>query len=220
MIHLSWVHDSPYLQLDVVSQVEDETLKVAPYLLVELTGIEPIPPTVDQVYVIPAPCGGGRPDLFEITLSPDRDKVFAAPQALRRDMLGKDGRWEEGGPFTYFTLEPGEREVFTAFVRPQVGYYHHFRVGIQYSYRGQEDVYWSDKEFIVGLAAERRRWVARDSILSELKSSSGADRSDVEKDVEEFWERTLDKHSAESIVEQIASEEQAIRNYETSFKLP
>ena len=53
------VYEIPALQMDIVSQVKDETIKVAPYLLVKTTDIKPLRKPVDYIEEITGGCGGG-----------------------------------------------------------------------------------------------------------------------------------------------------------------
>jgi hypothetical protein len=51
-------------------------------------------------------------------------------------------------PADYFTLKPtGEREVFQIAFATSPGYLYRFKVGVQYTYRGDEHVIWTDEEF-------------------------------------------------------------------------
>jgi hypothetical protein len=167
------IYENPALQMDVVSQVKDETLKVAPYLLVKTTDITPLRKPVDFIGEATGACGGGSYDQFFATLAPNREKVFGAPQAPGWEDFVKTWRQSDKEtkqlekavkagylpehllkagrvPADYFTLKPtGEREVFQIAFNTNPGYLYRFRVGVQYSYSGDEDVIWTDKEFEV-----------------------------------------------------------------------
>jgi hypothetical protein len=61
----SIINGLSYVVIDVKSQVNDETIKLAPYLLLALTSVEPIPEAVD--YIVPV--RGGRGGNNKLTIS-------------------------------------------------------------------------------------------------------------------------------------------------------
>lgn len=206
-------YSSPVTNIDVVSQVGDEWIKLAPYLVVAITEIEPLPETVDYV-VRPGKGGGGSVDFFVATLSPERDEIIGAPQvgALQTDAsalqtdASKAASQQE--PSDYFYLQPGEREVFTLTIGTVPGYRYHYRVGVPYSYNGTESVKWIDRKFVAALPTEdKKEWI--------INPNGGVVESSPQRPkVEAIQEQQSNK------TDQIKREEEAIQKYQTFFSLP
>src|SRR5205085_2482638 len=74
----------PSLTIDVVSLSRRETVKLAPYLVVKVTEIEPIVKT-ERYNFIPMPRGaGGLYDIASSILLPDQDALLVAPIELHK----------------------------------------------------------------------------------------------------------------------------------------
>jgi hypothetical protein len=157
------VTPDPIFYADVTSRAEDETVTLSPYLVVQVTDVRPIPERANYV-VLPPSGGGGEFDFFHATLAPEREGVFYAPQETKHTTLsprkGEGNPYAKAKPYDYFTLTPGEREGFLLNVTMLPGYYYWFRVGVQYSYKGRQDVVWSERETVVGEPLEAEVWVA------------------------------------------------------------
>lgn len=143
------IYENPSLQMDIVSQVKDETLKVAPYLLIKTTDIKPLRKPGDYIEDNAGPCASGITEQFVGTLAPNREKVFGVPQDPNLWVPRSPELYGiEKVPADYFTLAPGERDVFDiALIATSPGFLYRFKAGVQYSYRGNEEVIWTDKEF-------------------------------------------------------------------------
>jgi hypothetical protein len=223
------IYPDATLQLDVVSKVEDETIKVAPYLLIQITDIKSVPKTVDYIREYVGGCGGGSPDQFEAAFSPNRDKVFGTPQSplWREEYPDK----AEEKPFGYFTLTPGEREVFQIHFRTLPGHYYRFRIGVQYSYEGDESIAWSTKKFVVGAPTKPTKagmWATGFTPLEKCPPRSPCvfdtkgrivKYESLPEQVRSQLPRVLLPDPGE-IREQIKQEEQEIQRYQSSFKTP
>jgi hypothetical protein len=150
----------PFAWINVTSQVEDETVSLAPYLVIELTEVTPMPERVNYAVYQPGGGAGGEIDYFVATLSPEREGVFYAPQWTSDTALGS---------FTpppvmrktddFFTLAPGgETEFFNLGFSMLPGYYYRFRIGVQYTHGGSQGVAWSE-EFAAGAPLEATVWL-------------------------------------------------------------
>jgi hypothetical protein len=155
-------YSHPFVFVDVTSQVDDETITLSPYLVVEVTDVRPMPENVNYVHY---PTGGGGATIipFVATLAPEREGVFYAPQ-LTEDINDMEGILNHPpmsrSNYDYFTLKPGERQIFLLGITMLPGYYYHLRVGVQYSYNGDQVVDWSEEEQIVGVPLEAEVWDA------------------------------------------------------------
>jgi hypothetical protein len=63
-------------------------------------------------------------------------------------------------PADYFTLAPGELEMFHLAIGMVPGYYYHFRVGVPYTYQSEESVAWSGDEYIAAIPLKADVWLA------------------------------------------------------------
>lgn len=188
-------YSSPLIDIDVVSQVNDESVGLAPYLVVTITDIEPVPETVD--FVGPGGITFGETDIFVATLSPERDKIFGAPHRCAVQ-AGTPQPCSNQENFDNFTLQPGEREVFKLLISMTPDYYYHYRVGVPYSHKGDQSVKWIDREFIAGRSTKAKSYY-----------SGALDRPPQEPGPQPQIEE-----------DRIEREEEAIQEYQSSFTLP
>ena len=205
----------PVINIDVVSEVDDEWIKLAPYLVVAMTDVKPVPDNVD--YVSPAGGGGGgRFDIFSATLSPYRDEIFGAPQ-VRATMSADELQIYSPNqkPFDYFTLQPGEREVFKLQFLMLPGYYYHYRIGVLYSYKDNESVKWIDREFLAAQPTEaKREWLI-------VYQGPGGGYKVQERPNEQSMEAGANtEETRQTMAENVMQEEQAIQKYQSSFQVP
>jgi hypothetical protein len=147
----------PYVYVEVTSQAEQEAVTLSPYLVVEVTDVRPMPERPKYV-AYPAGAGGAQLRVFTATLSPERERIFYAPQWTPETTL-------KPGPPGYrpevqdtFTLTPGNKEFLLLELTMLPGYYYNVRVGVQYSYKDEQRVEWSEKEQVVGVPSEARVW--------------------------------------------------------------
>lgn len=147
----SVIYSHPLLYVDVVSQVNDEWIKLAPYLVVDIISTEPFA-EASNYFATWGKGGGGSSKDFLTVLSPNQSKISGAPQlyALKPD---------SDEAFDYFTLEPGERESFILTINLIPGYLYNFKVGVFYSYKGTQDITWIDRVFLCGIPRKAKEWV-------------------------------------------------------------
>lgn len=211
----------PFVWINVTSQVEDETVSLAPYLVLEVSDVTPMPETVNYAVYQPGGGAGGEIDYFVAALSPEREEVFYAPQWTADASLGSYTpvpALRKTDPF--FTLTPGgETEFFQLDISMLPGYFYHFRVGVQYSYRGRQGVVWSE-EFAAGMPHEADVWLqptygARFEKLGDLQS------------LEEYFDvldnplLKLPPRHDESEIQRAASEqERIVQNYGYPYTPP
>lgn len=156
------VHWDPLIDVAVTGRAEDETVTLSPYLVVQVTDVRPIPERANYL-VYPMGGAGGDANYFVATLAPEREGVFYAPQQTKDTALGPLVRGlttEKPKTYDYFTLTPGEKEFFELKVTMLPGYYYWFRVGVQYSYKGEQGVVWSKRKFVTGEPLDATVWVA------------------------------------------------------------
>jgi hypothetical protein len=205
----------PSINIDVVSQVDDEWITLAPYLVVQITDTKPVPETAD--FLSPyGGGGGGYTDAFTAALSPDRDEIFGAPQ-VRATMSADELQAYSPNqkPFDYFMLRPGEREVFELNVSTMPGYYYYYRVGVLYYYKGSEGVKWIDRKFVAALPAKAdKAW----AITSTSDGKSDAVELPLEKGLAAYNSSSYKAATSELI----QKEEEVVQKYElqSSFRLP
>lgn len=206
------VHAHAFLIIDIVSQATDEAIKLAPYLLIEVSEVEPIPQTVD--YIFPYRGGaGGLNKVFLATFSPERDKVFGAPQLA--DVAEVPYRQET---FDFFTLTPGEGETFQLNYSVLPGYYYRFRVGVQYSYQGKDDVHWSEEEYVAGIPIDSstvRVWRYIPTAAPSLANSF--EKIPFDSPARSTGIPNIDEGL---IARNVRVQEQAVKQYRSSFTLP
>jgi hypothetical protein len=169
----------PWVWVSVTSLVEDENVILSPYLVIEITDVRQMPERVDYV-VSPSGGGGGTTRLFEAMLSPEREGVLYAPQRMSETERGSGPTNAKTYPF--FTLEYGEVEVLLLFITMLPDYFYHFRVGVQYSYKGRQGVDWSEEEFVAGVPLEAEVWMAGSQGTSRLRKFG---------DLQEYNDRTI-----------------------------
>src|SRR5215212_1307512 len=162
-------YSAPKIDVEITSQVDDEWIKVAPYLVVDLTRVEPIPKEADVINVATTEVSPkSSPDWFYAIFTPQREGTFAA---MRYSDYGPDAAFQS---LDYTTLKPHERKTLTlttgtlfmdqpASGTPQNlvhagtgmwGYYYRFRVGVAYSYKRERNIKWIDDEFVTGHLGE------------------------------------------------------------------
>jgi len=134
---------APYITIDVVSEVEDEWIKVSPFIAIDLVSVRPLPE--ENIILRAAPtlcrdCGAtGSYDGFEGVLLADQGERFGAPFIPASPEENID----------FFTLSKGEMESFGLSLTPQAGYTYKFRVGIVHIYKGEQGITWSN-ELLIG----------------------------------------------------------------------
>lgn len=201
-------HTSPHIHIDVVSRVDDEEIKLAPYLLVEIIDVKPLAQPVDHLTAA-AGMGGGHVRYFAATLSPERNEMFGAPQqqAIRTNAAYRSSQQE---PFPHYTLAPGELETFLLAIDMVPGYHYRYRVGVLYSHGGTEGVKyeWIDDEFLAASPAE----------IGEVWIIKGL--NDVEPARQELREKVQNEHPEQPAAHSVEREEEAIQEYEGFFELP
>jgi hypothetical protein len=115
-------YSHPSVIFDVVGQAGSENVKVAPYVVVKVNEIKPMPERVDYVaYRFPGG-GVGSIKVFAATFSPERTGVFYAPQATADAVPGTSDAPYVRKPADYFTLAAGELEVFQLAIFMVPGY--------------------------------------------------------------------------------------------------
>ena len=129
---------------------------------------------------------------------PDRAKIFGAPQEATT--FGQHD-------FDYFTLQPAEREVFELDIGILPGYYYHYRVGVLYSYKGNEDVKWIDRKFVA----------ARPERVRLITNQGPGEYRVAEQPSAQPPLSTLSNISSSADVKR---DEQAMQKYQFSFTLP
>jgi hypothetical protein len=131
------------LVMDVVGQSKFEYIKLAPFLVVRILQISTLPKNV-KYNLIPG-IGGASGSMHEANavLSPNQDKLTAAILVPAPDLLADQNK----SVADFFTLSPGEREVFQLIISSQPGYIYTYQVGVYYSYKGSKHVKWIDKTF-------------------------------------------------------------------------
>ncbi|HEY0769089.1 MAG TPA: hypothetical protein VGD31_02055 [Sphingobacteriaceae bacterium] len=147
--HKNIILTNPDIVVDIVGQI-NESIKIAPYLVVEIMTITPLVKEVDYVYGMGVG-GGGWVDHFEGVLSPYRTQIFGTP------MVAYTNSGEER-PVDYFTLAKGERESFGLRLLVFPGYYYKFRIGVLYSLRDKQAIQWIKHEFTAGHPSIAQTW--------------------------------------------------------------
>jgi hypothetical protein len=144
----------------VVGQASAENVRVAPYVVVNVTETEPMPERVDYA-VLPYPGGGAAAErVFVATFSPERPGGFYAPQGTADAVPKTYKEFYEQEPADFFTLAEGEIELFKLDIYMVPGYFYRFRVGVPYAYRGEDGVLWSEEEYVAGIPTEAEVWLA------------------------------------------------------------
>jgi hypothetical protein len=218
------IYPSPHILLEIESQGEG-TVNLAPYLVVAVTDIEPIPRDVNYIVYPKGPGGaGGVARIFHATFSPERDRIFGAPQVRS---LPAPAEWSQGNAepkdADFFTLAPGQDtgEVFILRVPNTIpGYYYRFRVGIQYSYDGVQDTLWLDKEFVAGVPEEAKVWgyhTAQERFLAYSRLAGRRYQSGV---VVVFPTSPFPPSNRNDVIQAIGREERAFQEYPSPFTLP
>jgi competence ComEA-like helix-hairpin-helix protein len=207
----SIAYSFPSINVDIVSRVDREWIKLAPYLVVQIRDTKPVPETVDFLSPLGAG-GGGNTDAFTATLSPNRDQTFGAPQ-VRATMSADERKAYSPNqkPFDYFTLRSGEREVFELNINTMPGYYYYYRIGILYSYKGRQSVKWIDKTFVAALPAKAdKAWA--------IEGTYGARELSLDDSVGFYNSSSMKADMSEHI----RKEEEIVQKYESgsSFRLP
>jgi hypothetical protein len=223
----------PFVWVDVTSRAEDETVTLSPYLVVQVTDVRPMPVRSDYV-VYPSGGAGGEIDYFVATLAPEREGVFYAPQQTKDTALGPLTRGltkEKPKIYDYFTLTSGEKEMFQLNITMLPGYYYHFRVGVQYSYKGEQGVYWSEGEFAAGEPLEADVWLAPNAGISVQRAASMQPETserfqkygDLQK-WEDYKERASDyplpRYDKHAVRDAILRQNEAVQEYSYPFTPP
>jgi hypothetical protein len=211
----------PTAWIEVTSQVKDETVSLAPYLVLNLTTVTPMPETVNYAVYQPGGGGGGEIDYFIATLSPERGGVFYAPQWTADTALGSYTPTPVMRKTDdFFTLAPSsETEFFQLDFVMLPGYYYRFRIGVLYSYHGRRGVVWSE-QFVAGVPREATVW---------LQTANGA-RFEKYGDLRSFERylnqqdspllRPLSRHDKGEIEKVIQRQEAAVQKYGYPYTPP
>ena len=134
---------TPFMSFTVTSGAPRFHVQVAPYLVIDVTDVQPIPQNIAAVYQ--GERGGGAIiRQFKVALAPETGLV-AAPH-----------RNDEGGhpEYDYYTLGPGESEIFTLYLSYESGHIYTYKIGVQYRYRNQDKVRWLPKTYKIGAPSE------------------------------------------------------------------
>jgi hypothetical protein len=221
-------HPSVFAQ--VTSRAEDETVTLSPYLVVQVTDVRPIPERANYL-VYPMGGAGGEVDYFVATLAPEREGVFYAPQQTKDTALGPLVRGlttEKPKTYDYFTLTPGEGEAFDLTFTMLPGYYYWVRVGVQYSYKGRQDVVWSERETVVGKPLEAEVWAAPNSgIVNPIKNKNRVQKFGDLQQYKNYHEqrfgrdrRHLPGYDKPAVQEAIMRQNEAVQEYSYRFTPP
>ncbi len=108
---------------------------------------------MDCIYAVEGVGAAANFNYFAAIMSLDR-KVFGAP-IVRSELNGIS----PSDHADYFRLKPGEREAFIVMIYMMSGYHYHFRVGIQYSYRGVLYTKYIDEMFEAVGPSVARNWL-------------------------------------------------------------
>jgi hypothetical protein len=217
------VHWDPLIDVAVTGRAEDETVTLSPYLVVQVTDVRPIPERANYL-VYPMGGGGGLANYFHATLAPEREGVFYAPQETKGTALGpRTSSYEKPKTYDYFTLTPGEKEQFRMNVTMLPGYYYWFRVGVQYSYKGEQGVMWSEREFVTAEPLDAEVWVAP-NVIGDYNSERFKKFGDLQK-YQEYNEKvgyptTLPRYDKHAVQEAIMRQNEAVQEYSYPFTPP
>jgi len=133
------------IQMDIVSLVHDEEVKLAPFLLVEVLRAERLGEDSAACEVV-GKGDGGFIRWFLAVLTAQRMGPFRAP------VFGfSDGKVLFENTPDFFRLRKGEREVFQLYVMQAPGYSYEFKVGVPFTYKGTEYVRWLPETFTVAM---------------------------------------------------------------------
>lgn len=147
----SIISTSPTLSIDVVSQVDLEWVKVAPFVVVDVVSIESMDDVVNYCSVELGMGGAGVMDYFNATLAPGR-RISGAPRSKLDPNTGLENRVD------HYDLQPGERASLLVVFAMVAGYYYHFRVGIQYSCKGEIYTKCIDEIFVAAKPVKANVW--------------------------------------------------------------
>lgn len=125
-------YSAPLIIIDVTSKSNDEDIKLAPYLVIKVISMEPL----EELYTVDTNTGcgvGDVPDTFSAILSPKQGTISGAPNSK----------------FEHFLLKSGEKEVFHVYPHHEPGYTYIFKVGVIYTFNGEENITYTDETFTV-----------------------------------------------------------------------
>jgi hypothetical protein len=153
-------YSNPSVILEIVGQADDEDIRIAPYLVLKVNEIAPIPETVDYVVCYYPGADAHAFNAFVATFAPERTGVFYAPHATADAMLGNSGLERSEKPADYFTLAKGELEVFQLGIFMVPDHYYRFCVGVPYTYQGEERVAWCGEEYVAAIPLNAEVWLS------------------------------------------------------------
>lgn len=134
---------TPFMSFTVTSSAPRYHVQIAPYLVIDVTEVKPIPENIAAVYQ--GERGGGAIiRQFKVALAPETGLV-AAPH------INDEGAHPD---YDYYTLGPGESEIFTLYLSYESGYIYTYNIGVQYRYRDHDEVRWLPKTYKIGTPSE------------------------------------------------------------------
>lgn len=121
------------LQWSIRSGANRDFVQIAPYLVVDVTDVQPVPRDLSALY---AGERGAASELrsFEAALRPQKGWQFAA--------LVDGDTGETRNDIDYFTLSPREPEEFYLTLSYVPGYIYTYRVGLHYRFQNRDAVHW------------------------------------------------------------------------------
>lgn len=163
------IHSSPVLHISITSQSHKNWLQLAPFVDIKLLSKRSFSNnTISYRDTQDGRGGGGITRNLIAVFRHDNKDHFLAPY------LGEDFssyRFYDGSVTSrdvdkkvkFFTLEPGELEIFDLDISFEWGYIYEFQVGVSYIYRGQLVTKWS-RGYKVGMPKNTEFWTVKNVI--------------------------------------------------------
>lgn len=143
----SGIPTTPFFSFSLTSEAEHYDIQIAPYLVIDVESVSPLPKQVFGVYQGERGDGGGVRYFQASLLSTDTGLITAPHKSA--DGTGAFPAYD------YYRLRPGESEEFMLTLAYQPGFVYTFNVGVQYRYRHRDMIQWLPKTFRVGVPANR-----------------------------------------------------------------
>lgn len=131
--NVAGVPTTTFLSFTVTSIAPRLQVQLAPYLVIDVIRVEPIPQPVVAVYKGERGAGGGI-RYFIGALTSEARGFVAAPHI--------DGETFNFAEYDYYRLSPGEAEIMMLYLTYEPGYVYTFRIGVQFRYDGANRVHW------------------------------------------------------------------------------
>jgi hypothetical protein len=136
----------------VINTSKDEWVKIAPYIVVNVSRATPLNPAEEFHQTQQGGGGFDIPDMFMAFLGPERTWPFAAnlihgssvPSIMDSTNDYNDIYLKRT---SHFILKQGERESFIMAIYAFPGHTYKFRTGIYYAYKNNRTVKWIDEDF-------------------------------------------------------------------------